>query len=111
MLEGSCLCGGIRYRVTGKLGPAAYCHCKMCQRANGSAFAANAPARTHYFAVTRWSRAPHRVRVVAREVPRVLPSLRLADLQPATSMSPTFGGCASEPSTRTPSAVRLRTSG
>jgi len=51
MLEGGCLCGGVRFRVTGKLGPAGYCHCKMCQRASGSAFAANAPARTTYFQI------------------------------------------------------------
>jgi hypothetical protein len=49
MLEGGCLCGGIRYRVSGKLGPAGYCHCKQCQRASGSAFAANAPVRRKYF--------------------------------------------------------------
>jgi hypothetical protein len=49
VLEGGCLCGGVRFRVTGKLGPAGYCHCKQCQRASGSAFAANAPARTKYF--------------------------------------------------------------
>jgi hypothetical protein len=49
MLEGGCLCGGVRFRITGKLGPVAYCHCKMCQRASGSAFAANAPVRIRYF--------------------------------------------------------------
>jgi hypothetical protein len=27
--------------VTGPLAPLGYCHCKQCQRANGSAFAAN----------------------------------------------------------------------
>ena len=42
----------MRFRVTGKLGPAGYCHCKQCQRASGSAFAANAPVRTKYFALT-----------------------------------------------------------
>jgi hypothetical protein len=52
MLDGGCLCGGVRYRVTGKLGPAGFCHCKQCQRASGSAFAANAPARTKYFEIT-----------------------------------------------------------
>jgi len=35
--------------VTGKLGPAGFCHCKQCQRASGTAFAANAPVRTKYF--------------------------------------------------------------
>ena len=52
MLEGGCLCGGVRFRVTGKLGPAGFCHCKQCQRASGSAFATNAPARTKYFEIT-----------------------------------------------------------
>ena len=55
MLEGGCLCGGVRLRVTGKLGPAGYCHCKQCQRASGSAFAANAPARIKYFQITSGS--------------------------------------------------------
>ena len=49
MLEGGCLCSGVRFAIDGKLGPAGYCHCKQCQRASGSAFAANAPARTRYF--------------------------------------------------------------
>lgn len=49
MLDGGCLCGGVRFRISGKLGPAGYCHCKECQRASGSAFAANAPARSAYF--------------------------------------------------------------
>ena len=52
MFEGRCLCGGVRFRVTGKLGPAGFCHCKQCQRASGSAFAANAPVRTRYFEIT-----------------------------------------------------------
>jgi hypothetical protein len=49
MLEGGCLCGGVRFRIHGKLGPAGFCHCKQCQRASGSAFAVNAPVRTRYF--------------------------------------------------------------
>jgi len=52
MLLGSCLCGSVRFRVNGKLGPVTYCHCEQCQRASGSAFAANAPARTTYFELT-----------------------------------------------------------
>ena len=52
MIEGGCVCGGVRFCITGKLGPAGYCHCKQCQRASGSAFAANAPVRTKYFTLT-----------------------------------------------------------
>ena len=52
MLNGGCLCGGVRFHIKGKLGPAGYCHCKQCQRASGSAFAANASVRTIYFEIT-----------------------------------------------------------
>lgn len=51
MLEGGCLCGGVRFAIDGRLGPAAFCHCSQCRRASGSAFAANAAVRTRYFAL------------------------------------------------------------
>jgi hypothetical protein len=48
MLTARCLCDGVRLRVSGKLGAAAFCHCSQCRRANGSAFACNAPVRSKY---------------------------------------------------------------
>ncbi len=36
--EAACLCGGIRLSYSGAIGPANYCHCDDCRRANGSAF-------------------------------------------------------------------------
>ena len=42
MTTGQCLCGAVRYRVSGPLGEVRYCHCHMCRRATGSAFSANA---------------------------------------------------------------------
>ncbi len=48
MLTGHCLCGRVRFEIEGQLGPAGYCHCSQCRRANGSAFAANAPVRAKY---------------------------------------------------------------
>jgi len=36
--EASCLCGGITLSYSGVIGPANYCHCDDCRRANGSAF-------------------------------------------------------------------------
>ena len=36
--EASCLCGGITLSYCGVIGPANYCHCDNCRRANGSAF-------------------------------------------------------------------------
>lgn len=50
-LTGSCLCGRIRYEIVGKLGPLTYCHCGMCQKAQGAAFGANAPVRRAYFEI------------------------------------------------------------
>lgn len=42
MLTGSCLCGRVRYEVTGPLGPIANCHCTQCRKASGASFATNA---------------------------------------------------------------------
>jgi len=36
MITGGCQCGAIRYRITGELGNAGICHCRMCQKAFGS---------------------------------------------------------------------------
>ncbi len=33
--EGSCLCGAVRYRVTGDPVAATLCHCRSCRRASG----------------------------------------------------------------------------
>lgn len=38
ILGGGCLCGGVRYRLT-SAPRVHYCHCDMCRRATGSAFA------------------------------------------------------------------------
>ena len=43
MFEGSCLCGQVKYRLTSEPGPFGYCHCISCQKASGTAHAANAP--------------------------------------------------------------------
>ena len=38
-LTGGCLCGAIRYRAEGPPKRVSNCHCSMCRRANGAAFA------------------------------------------------------------------------
>ena len=38
-LEGSCLCGAVRYRAAGPAGPLGHCHCPTCRKAHGAAFA------------------------------------------------------------------------
>ena len=52
MLEGSCLCGVIAYKIHSDLGPIVMCHCSRCRKANGSAFAANAAVSTKDFKLT-----------------------------------------------------------
>jgi len=37
-LQGGCLCGGIRYEISGPLTEAGNCHCSMCRRFHGAAF-------------------------------------------------------------------------
>jgi hypothetical protein len=51
MLNGSCLCGQVRYQISGKIGPTGYCHCRTCRKAQGTAFTVSAPVRTKYFRV------------------------------------------------------------
>lgn len=38
-IEGGCLCGRVRYAITGPLFDADHCHCSMCRRQHGAAFA------------------------------------------------------------------------
>jgi hypothetical protein len=37
--DGRCLCGAVRYRVTGEPIWTAHCHCQSCRRATSAAFA------------------------------------------------------------------------
>ncbi len=34
--SGGCQCGAVRFRISGALGKAGICHCRMCQKAYGS---------------------------------------------------------------------------
>jgi len=52
MLSGSCLCGAIRYEITGELGPIGHCHCRTCRKAHAAAFATTARVNREGF---RWS--------------------------------------------------------
>src|SRR5688572_6797145 len=49
MHKGSCLCGRVRYEVTGDIGDFGYCHCTSCRKASGTAHAANAPVQRSDF--------------------------------------------------------------
>lgn len=45
MYTGSCLCGGIRFRIHAELAPIQLCHCSQCRKAQGTPFASNTPVR------------------------------------------------------------------
>lgn len=39
---GSCLCGAVRYEVSGRLRPVIFCHCNQCRKQTGHVMAATA---------------------------------------------------------------------
>lgn len=41
MYKGSCLCGAVKFEITGNIRNIVYCHCSQCRKAQGSAFATN----------------------------------------------------------------------
>jgi hypothetical protein len=51
VLRGSCLCGGVRYEITGPLKGALNCYCSMCRKAHGAAFRSRAGVKAEDF---RW---------------------------------------------------------
>lgn len=50
-IQGGCLCGGIRYEIGGPLTDVGNCHCSMCRRFHGAAFATYAKVNAEHF---RW---------------------------------------------------------
>lgn len=52
MIEGSCLCGAVRYEYGGEFGAITVCHCSDCRKAQGSASVVAAPVEA---AKLRWT--------------------------------------------------------
>ena len=63
MLNGSCLCGAIRYTISVPVTELRACHCTNCQKASGGAGSVNAVVPSAAFNVTKG--APKRYSVVA----------------------------------------------
>ncbi len=53
LYTGSCLCGGIHYEIHGEIGEVIECHCRRCRKANGTAFATNAPIQKADFKLVK----------------------------------------------------------
>jgi hypothetical protein len=50
--RGGCLCGAVRFKVTGRPIWTAFCHCESCRRATGSAVSAYAGYAADRFEIT-----------------------------------------------------------
>ena len=64
-IHGACLCGQVRYEITGLLSHVTHCHCSMCRRQHGAAFATYAQFEPGDF---RWVSGEDRVRIYAPPV-------------------------------------------
>ena len=53
LYSGSRLCGGLRYEIHGEIGDIVQCHCQKCRKANGTAFASNAPIQKADFKIVQ----------------------------------------------------------
>ncbi|MBY8965325.1 GFA family protein [Algiphilus sp. NNCM1] len=73
MIQGSCLCGSVRYRYDGMAETLSMCHCRRCQKAQGTAFVAVVPMATEAFTLMaeaqtlgRYESSPGKIRVFCR---------------------------------------------
>lgn len=60
MLEGSCLCGAVRYQVDAPLKAIHHCHCSRCRKATGTGHASNLflqPGTLRWLAGEEWIRS------------------------------------------------------
>lgn len=46
---GGCLCGKVRFEITGEIQDIVCCHCSQCRKAQGSAFATNGNVDSKHF--------------------------------------------------------------
>ena len=72
-IRGGCLCGLVTYEITGPLGRTGHCHCSMCRKSNGAAFATWAGVEPDQFrwtsgaeSVTAYASSPGRERCFCR---------------------------------------------
>lgn len=73
MYTGSCLCGGVQFRIESELAPIQICHCSQCRKAQGTPFATNTPVASTAFhllsgaqLLTSFTSSPGKQRVFCR---------------------------------------------
>lgn len=74
MHSGGCLCGAVRYEISGELAPIQVCHCSQCRKAQGGPFATNVPVRRAAFRLlsgeaelAEYRATPEKQRVLCRQ--------------------------------------------
>jgi len=104
LVRGSCLCGSIRYEVTGALRGAVNCHCTMCRKAHGAAFRTRAAVRRGDFRftqgeslLTRYESSPGHYRCFCSRCGS--PIVSVFDADPSTVGLP-FGALDDDPGVR-----------
>ena len=78
VLHGSCLCRGVRFEITGPLIAPSNCHCSICRKQHGAAFWSRARVRPAILTDSGRGIGDF-LRVIAWQIPRLLPRLRLSD--------------------------------
>ncbi|HEX2484187.1 MAG TPA: GFA family protein, partial [Myxococcota bacterium] len=68
-IRGSCLCGGVRFELSGAVGPFELCHCSRCRKASGTAFAAMVGVRREDFRLLEGAELIERYEAPVRERP------------------------------------------
>lgn len=53
MYQGTCLCGEVAVEITGPISSIIHCHCSLCRKSSGTAFATNGFVQTADFAVVK----------------------------------------------------------
>ncbi|QRY78132.1 GFA family protein [Pseudomonas sp. PDNC002] len=73
MHSGGCLCGAVRFEISGELEAIQVCHCSQCRKAQGGPFATNIPVRREAFrlldgadALAQYRATPEKQRVFCR---------------------------------------------
>ena len=63
-ITGGCLCGAVRYRVSGPLRPVIACHCRQCRKTSGHHVAATSAPRgqVEISGDLRWYRSSQKAR-------------------------------------------------
>lgn len=57
MYTGGCLCGNVRFQITGPIRDIVYCHCSQCRKVQGSAFATNGAVQADEFLIVSGANA------------------------------------------------------